>query len=94
MCSGRRFSGCWGRTHDEAGNRGLDCHTKAASHIPPRLMPKLRTPLRARKYPQKMKGRTFYLFEVDDPLEKREKTICVHENECYEVEVSVLVRRK
>lgn len=30
-----------------------------------RLMPKLRTPLRARKYPQKMKGRTFYLFEVD-----------------------------
>lgn len=31
----------------------------------PRLMPKLRTPLRARKYPQKMKGRTFYLFEVD-----------------------------
>ena len=59
-----------------------------------RLMPKLRTPLRARKYPQKMKGRTFYLFEVDDPLEKREKTICVHENECYEVEVSVLVRRK
>ena len=62
--------------------------------IYPRLMPKLRTPLRARKYPQKMKGRTFYLFEVDDPLEKREKTICVHENECYEVEVSVLVRRK
>lgn len=59
-----------------------------------RLMPKLRTPLRARKYPQKMKGRTFYLFEVYDPLEKREKTICVHENECYEVEVSVLVRRK
>ena len=33
--------------------------------IYPRLMPKLRTPLRARKYPQKMKGRTFYLFEVD-----------------------------
>lgn len=30
-----------------------------------RLMPKRRTPLRARKYPQKMKGRTFYLFEVD-----------------------------
>lgn len=60
----------------------------------PRLMPELGKPLRARKYPQKMKGRTFYLFEVDDPLEKREKTICVHENECYEVEVSVLARRK
>lgn len=59
-----------------------------------RLMPELGKPILARKYPQKMKGRTFYLFEVYDPLEKREKTICVHENECYEVEVSVLVRRK
>ena len=60
----------------------------------PWLMPELGKPILARKYPQKMKGRTFYLFEVDDPLEKREKTICVHENECYEVEVSALVRRK
>ena len=60
----------------------------------PLFMPEQGKPIRARKYPQKMKGRTFYLFEVDAPLEKREKTICVHENECYEVEVSVLVRRK
>lgn len=60
----------------------------------PRLMPELGKPILARKYPQKMNGRTFYLFEVYDPLEKREKTICVHENECYEVEVSVLVMRK
>lgn len=32
-----------------------------------RLMPKLRTPLRARKYPQKMQNKTFYLVSVKDP---------------------------
>nr|DAG40584.1 MAG TPA: hypothetical protein [Caudoviricetes sp.]DAH42013.1 MAG TPA: hypothetical protein [Caudoviricetes sp.] len=31
----------------------------------PRLMPELGKPILTRKYPQKMKGRTFYLFEVD-----------------------------
>ena len=67
---------------------------KPIPNLFPRLMPELGKPILTRKYPQKMKGRTFYLFEVDDPLEKREKTICVHENECYEVKVSVLVRTK
>ena len=39
--------------------------------IYPRLMPKLRTPLRARKYPQKMKDKTFYLVDVKDPEDGR-----------------------
>lgn len=47
--------------------QGIDVWIVIPEPIPvyPRLMPKLRTPLRARKYPQKMKWRTFYLFEVD-----------------------------
>lgn len=37
----------------------------------PRLMPKLNTPIRARKYPQKNKNMTFYLVSVRDPEEGR-----------------------
>lgn len=58
----------------------------------PRLMPKLGTPIRARKFPSRM--RTFYLIPVYDPEEKREKTISVYENECWEAEVRIQVRRK
>lgn len=76
--------------HDK--NMDRDSHVDSESLSP--AVTALGKPILARKYPQKMNGRTFYLFEVYDPLEKREKTICVHENECYEVEVSVLVRRK
>ena len=60
----------------------------------PRLMPKLRTPLRARKYPQKMKNKTFYLVSVKDPEDGRLKIITVREPECLEAEVTVQVRRK
>ena len=60
----------------------------------PRLMPKLRTPLRARKYPQKMKNKTFYLVDVKDPEDGRWKIITVREPECWEAEVTVQVRRK
>ena len=55
-----------------------------------RLMPKLRTPLRALKYPQK----TFYLVSVKDPEDGRRKMITVREPECWEAEVTVQVRRK
>ena len=60
----------------------------------PRLMPKLRTPLRARKYPQKMKNKTFYLVSVKDPEDGRRKMITVREPECWEAEVTAQVRRK
>ena len=60
----------------------------------PRLMPKLRTPLRARKYPQKMQNKTFYLVSVKDPEDGRRKIITVREPECWETEVTVQVRRK
>lgn len=60
----------------------------------PRLMPKLNTPIRARKYPQKMKNKTFYLVNVKDPEDGRWKIITVREPECWEVEVTVQVRRK
>ena len=60
----------------------------------PRLMPKLRTPLRARKYPQKMKNKTFYLVSVKDPEDGQRKIITVREPECWEAEVTVQVRRK
>ena len=33
----------------------------------PRLMPELGKPLRARKYPQKMQNKTFYLVSVKEP---------------------------
>lgn len=62
--------------------------------IYPRLMPKLRTPLRARKYPQKMKNKTFYLVSVKDPEDGRWKIITVREPECWEAEATVTVRRK
>ena len=62
--------------------------------IYPRLMPKLRTPLRARKYPQKMQNKTFYLVSVKDPEDGRRKIITVREPECWEAEVTVQVRRK
>lgn len=52
-----------------------------------RLMPKLRTPLRARKYPQKMQNKTFYLVSVKDPEDGRWKIITVREPECWEAEV-------
>lgn len=58
----------------------------------PRLVPELGKPIRARKFPSRTK--TFYLFPVYDPEEKREKTISVYENECWEAEVTVTVRRK
>ena len=60
----------------------------------PRLMPKLRTPLRARTYPQKMQTKTFYLVSVTDPEDGRRKIITVREPECWEAEVTVQVRRK
>ena len=59
-----------------------------------RLMPKLRTPLRARKYPQKMQNKAFYLVSVKDPEDGRRKIITVREPECWEAEVTVQVRRK
>ena len=62
--------------------------------IYPRLMPKLRTPLRALKYPQKMQNKTFYLVSVKDPEAGRRKIITVREPECWEAEVTVQVRRK
>ena len=62
--------------------------------IYPRLMPKLRTPLRARKYPQKMKDKTFYLVSVRDTEEGRDKKIVIRAPECWEAEVTVQVRRK
>ena len=59
-----------------------------------RLMQKLRTPLRALKYPQKMQNKTFYLVSVKDPEDGRRKIITVREPECWEAEVTVQVRRK
>lgn len=60
----------------------------------PRLMPKLNTPIRARKYPQKNKNMTFYLVSVRDPEEGRDKKIVIRAPECWEAEVTVQVRRK
>lgn len=60
----------------------------------PRLMPKLNTPIRARKYPQKNKNMTFYLVSVRDPEEGRNKKIVIRAPECWEAEVTVQVRRK
>lgn len=62
--------------------------------IYPRLMPKLRTPIRAKKYPQKNKNMTFYLVSVRDPEEGRDKKIVIRAPECWEAEVTVQVRRK
>lgn len=62
--------------------------------IYPRLMPKLRTPLRARKYPQKNKNMTFYIIVMEDPEEGRDKKIVIRAPECWEAEVTVQVRRK
>ena len=59
-----------------------------------RLMPKLRTPLRARTYPQKMQNKTFYLVSVKDPEDGRRKIITVREPACGEADVTVQVRRK
>lgn len=39
----------------------------------PRLMPKLGAPIRAKKYQQKMKNKTFYLVSVKDPEDGRWK---------------------
>ncbi len=60
----------------------------------PRLMPKLNTPIRARKYPQKNKNMTFYLVSVYDPEEDKDKKIVIRAPECWEAEVTVQVRRK
>ena len=59
-----------------------------------RLMPKLRTPSRARQHPQKMTNTTSYLVAVTDPAHGRRKIITVREPECWEAEVTVQVRRK
>lgn len=59
-----------------------------------RLMPELGKPILARKYPQKMKNKTFYLVSVKDPEDGRWKIITVREPECWEAEVTVQVRRK
>ena len=60
----------------------------------PRLMPKLGTLIRAKKYPQKNKNMTFYLVSVHDPEEGRDKKIVIRAPECWEAEVTVQVRRK
>ena len=59
-----------------------------------RLMPKLNTPLRAVKYPQRNKNMTFYIVSVYDPEERRDKAISIRASECREAEVTVQVRRK
>lgn len=59
-----------------------------------RLMPELGKPILARKYPQKMQNKTFYLVSVKDPEDGRRKIITVREPECWEAEVTVQVRRK
>jgi hypothetical protein len=64
------------------------------SGLPPRLMPEIGKPIRAKKYPQRNKNMTFYLVSVYDPEEQREKTITVRSPECWEAEVTVQVRRK
>ena len=64
------------------------------SGLYPRLMPELGKPIRAKKYPQKMKNKTFYLVSVKDPEDGRWKIITVREPECWEAEVTVQVRRK
>ena len=60
----------------------------------PRLMPELGEPIRARKYPQKMQSKTFYLVSVMDPEDGQKKKIVVRAPECWEAEVTVQVRRK
>lgn len=60
----------------------------------PRLMPPLGKLIRARKYPQKMQCKTFYLVSTHDPEEGKDKKIVVRASECWEAEVTVQVRRK
>ena len=60
----------------------------------PRLMPKLGKSIRARKYPQNLGYKTFYITEVEDPEDGQKKKIVVRAPECWEAEVTVTVRRK